>query len=380
MILFVATCVSTGANHKNSGDAASLISDPAGWEQTAAPRACRGATVTSGIGLAWKWLNHRISWWEVHPEWKAAGADAGLVAGYVGGNWSTGETFQDTPLVRYRYARIQAGDAAAFTPVAVKLLLAAPVDEARQQFSFALDDLELDGYDRHFVFLQGLTLNSAVEQHDPAYPADYGPALGYTSRGIGAGIENVAVADGRISFTAYARFDLGPADRRDMNEAIAHAETEAIVHALVMGMHEGAVTGARVHYRLEYHDPLFLFQPNYAHAAPEFRRQVIQGAPSMPTAFVAMRSFNFALFDSTDKGEYLRELSALAQLVTYDAETGRALLDVDGFASNASLLTYERMENDFSMELALVQLPGGEATIGHVTEEFGVGRTRLPLP
>jgi len=67
-------------------------------------------------------------------------------------------------------------------------------------------------------------------------------------------------------------------------------------------------------------------------------------------------------------------------LLSYDPTTGKAMLDVDGFASNASLLTYERMENAFSARLALIQLPQGSAVPGDKVVEFETGETTMYLP
>ena len=95
--------------------------------------------------------------------------------------------------------------------------------------------------------------------------------------------------------------------------------------------------------------------------------------------FLGLEGFNLALFGSVEKGDYIRELSVQAELLDYNPSTGEAVVDLDGFASNASLLTYEIMETDFEARLALVQLPDGSVEQRRIQREFEVGQTAIPL-
>jgi len=344
---------------------------------------CPRAVVTSGLGLAWAKVNHRISLWRVAPEQVSCPAtvpdDVTLQVGSVGGNWSTGQTMSDTPSVAYAYNAVDGGDNAAFYPVAVSLWLDAPADEAEIDVDVSLADAQLDGYAHHAVLLNGLELRTDVEQVDPDYPDNYDPALGYTSRGIGAAVRDLQVADGVARFVAHARFDLGPADRRKMNRAIEHARTKAVVHALLIGYNEGNVAAAEHGYSVSY-DHRLLLQPDYPHAPEELRQLTITGAPGYPVAFAGLQSFDFRLFASVEEGDYIREFSVMASLLDYDETTGEALIDLDGYASNAGWLTYEDLENDFTATIALVQWPSGQATAGEKFVEFDTGEQEMTLP
>ena len=52
---------------------------------------------------------------------------------------------------------------------------------------------------------------------------------------------------------------------------------------------------------------------------------------------------------------------------------------MDGFASNVGLLTYETMENDFSADIVLFQLPDGSVAPARLEQPFETGETYLPL-
>ena len=346
---------------------------------------CPRAIVTSGLGLGWKWLNHRISYWDVHPEQgdcpSSVPQDAALAFGYVGGSWSTGAVWTDIPILNYRYFAVDAGPDAAFVSYRHDLTIDAPQDIANDVVVIDLEQSGLAGFEHYAVFLAGLTLDTDVEQIDPDYPPDYDPALGYTSRGIGAGISDVTVTDGKLTFGLWARFELGAADREDMNSAIAHARTQATVHMLVAGFDNAAVTSKDHAYQVQYDPPRLVLQPQYDHAPEAMRRFSIQGQPGFDQAFVALQSFNLKLFGSVDRGDYIRTLSVDANLLSYDPATGAAQVDLDGFASNASTaFTEETLENDFTGRVALVQLAGGTVSAGEKTMEFETGADQVPLP
>lgn len=349
----------------------------------AAASACPRAVVTSGLGLAWEKLNHRISLWRIYPDQaacpNAVPQNVPLQAGYVGGNWSTGQTASDTPLLRYRYFAVDAPEAVEFYALSVELFLDAPEDEAEKEVVLNLGEVGLAGKAAYTVLLSGLELRTDVKQVDPAYPPEYEPAMGYTSRGIGAAVRNLTIEEDVARFNVWARFELGKADRPRMNQAIEHARTRAVVHVLVAGLSAGAVTTAKHEYYLIYDPPWLMFQKPYNHTGPVQRHLEIQGEPGYPVAFCGLRSFDFRLFGSVKKGDYLRELSVQARLLSYDRAGGKAVLDVDGYASNASLLTYETMENKFTAELALVQLPSGSAEPGDLRQPFATGEATLNL-
>ena len=347
------------------------------------PIGCTRTVVTTGLGLAWKRLNHRISYWDVHPQNNncpdSMTQQTYLHAGYVGGNWSTGQTASDVPIVKYNYFSVDCGPYAAFYPVAVEMEISGPDYRTRKTVTVSLKEAGIEGFDSYEVFLSGLTLDTDIPQTDPFYPGNYTPDMGYTARGIGAGVERLVVKGATLNFTAWARFELGQADRPGMNDAIPYAKTKAKVHALIMG-YKGNIAYTEHGYAVNYGSPLPLMQPDYPHVNSQMRRAYLRGEPGFENNFLALQSFNFRLFGSVENGDYIREISVRTSLLSYDEKTGLAQADVDGFASNASLLTYETMESDFDAELALVQLPGGVSLEGALETQFDTGKTRLLLP
>jgi hypothetical protein len=355
--------------------------DPAASHAAACPR----AVVSSGLGLAWKRLNHRISYWSLHPNQQtcpsAAPAGVTLTAGNVGGDWSTGVVLEDTPLAHYRYFAVDGGGRLGFAAVDFELAIDPPGYEAKTPAEVPLASAGLAGFADYAVLLQGLTLTTDAPQPDPDYPVDYDRAQGYASRGLGAGVADLAVVDGRARFTVWARFELGPADRPAMNRAMRHARTRARVYALLVGLRDAALTHAEHGYTLRYDPPRRLLQRDYRHASPEQQRFAVAGRPGFPVAFLGLESFDFRLFGGAANGDYLRELSVQAKLVDYNPATGAATVVLDGFASNASwALTYETMINKFSARLALVQLSGGEAQQREKSFAFRTGETTVNLP
>jgi len=343
---------------------------------------CPRAVVTSGLGLRWKLVNHRISLWEVAPDQPVCPAavpeDVPLSVGSIGGPWSTGQVFTDAPSVSYAYFAVDCG-AAAFASVSVPVTIDAPSPAGSASGAVALAEHGLAGRERYAALLAGLALTTDVPQTDPLYPPEYDPAYGYTSRGIGAGVTGLAVEGGVARFDVWVRFEHGPADRPDMNEALKHARTRAVVHVLLAGLDGGAVTEEPRAYTLEYPPPPLLFAREYPRAPEELRRMEIAGVPGLPVAAVGLASFEFRLFGPVAEGDYMREFSVSADMVSHDPAAGRAVVDVDGFASNVGLLTYETMVNDFSAGVVLLQLPSGTARPGELREAFDTGETVLPL-
>lgn len=345
---------------------------------------CRQQMVTSGMGLRWKRVNHRISRWEISPQTPAdcsaaSNPEFSLRVGCMGGNWSTGQTMKDTPILDYRYFVVNS-KYAAFLPVNVELTIEAPSPEAEREVSLSLREHGLAGFSAYEVLLNGLALDTDVPQTSPAYPAQYDPALGYTTRGIGAAVHGLSVERGMARFTVRARFELGTADRFRMNRAVRCAQTRATVQALLVGLRAGHVTALERRLVIRHPRPWVLLQPEYEPTSATERRLELAGEPGYAEAFLGLREFAFRLFAPDGKADYLRELSVQAEILGYEPDTGRTVVDLNGYASNVGLLTYRTMINRFSARLALVQLPGGEVRAGRKTLEFPVGTTALPLP
>lgn len=373
-VLLAVVLSSAGPSCEGGGE----TGPPAGLEE-----GCHRAVITSGFGLRWATLNHRISLWSVYPrlEGPCLGASPGdrvLSVGCVGGPWSTGHIGTDTPWVSYEYWTLES-PLAAFSTVSVPITIDAPSAFGTGSVRIDLARSGLRGYQRYAALLLGLRLETGVKQNDPLYPPEYDPSWGYTSRGIGAGIVDLDTGDGTLDLAVWARFEHGPSDRADMNRALQHARTRAVVHVLLVGLSSGAYTAETVSYRLEYPKPRRFFAPDYPHAPEELRRIEIQGAAGLPVAVAGLSGFDLCLFGSSNRGDYVRELSASVRLVSYDPGTGRVLLDVDGFASNVGLLTYETMENDVSATVVVLQVPEGRATAGRLNRAFETGEALIEL-
>ena len=344
--------------------------------------ACHRAVVTSGLGLRWAYANHRISLWNVHPVQdacpEAVPGDGMLSVGSIGGPWSTGQVAMDKPSVSYDYFAVDS-DVAAFAVVSVPITIDAPSPTGTASVALLLPEHGMEGYEQYTALLSGLALTTNVQQVDPLYPDAYDPSYGYTSRGIGAGVTDPVLEGDVVRFSVWAHFEHGSADRPDMNQALEHARTRVVVHILLVGLRGGAVTPATKAYLLEYPPPRLLFAKEYDHAPEELRRTEIAGVPGLAVAAVGITNFDFRLFGSVPQGEYMREFYISARMLSHDPVTGRAVLDVDGFASNVGIITYETMENDFSAGLVLLQLPAGTAVPGRIHEAFETGETFLPL-
>lgn len=353
-----------------------------GNDQT--PGGCPRAVVTSAMGLSWQHLNHRISLWKVMPEQNGCPenvpADVPLHIGFVGGNWSTGETLTDLPGYEYGYFAVDSPGNIRFVSMDVELWIDPPTYESSRHIVLSLPELGLSGFTKITVLLSGLTLSTDVEQIDPQYPEDYRPDLGYTSRGIGAGVRNIVKNGAVLGFDVGAKFELGLADRPDMNAAILRARTKAVVRLQIVALREGNIHCAGHGYFLEYDPPRLLGQPNYDHAPVGLREFVVQGTPGIANAFIALQSFDFKLFGSVTEGDYIRAFSVKADLLAYNPQSGQAEIDLDGFASNAGLLTYETMENDFTATLALIQFANGAARAGSISNTFETGEAEVVLP
>lgn len=373
LVLLLVALVSAGSSCEGGGETESAGGIDAG---------CHQAVVMSGFGLRWATLNHRISLWSVYPylEGPCPGApgDRLLAVGCVGGPWSTGHIGTDTPWVSYEYWTLES-PFAAFSTVSIPITIDAPSAFGTASVRIDLARTGLRGYQRYAALLSGLTLTTSVKQENPFYPPEYDPSWGYTSRGIGAGILDLRTDDGTLDLAVWARFEHGPSDRADMNRALQHARTRAVVHVLLVGLSSGVYTAETVSYRLEYPRPRRFFAPDYPHAPEELRRIEIRGAAGLPVAVVGLSGFDLCLFGSSNRGDYMRELSASVRLVSYESSSGKALLDVDGFASNVGLLTYETMENDFSATVVLLQLPEGGAAAGRIEKAFETGETFIEL-
>lgn len=249
----------------------------------------------TGWNYEWEQLSHRVSTLRV-----GVADDTSLSLGLVGGDWSTGATFTDTPYYRVRYQRVTATGLRVFRGTAT--LLVGP--EPSGTTTLELDAAGLpEGYALSAV-INGFSLDTDVPQ-GADYPADYDPAYGYTSNGFGFFLGDVERVGDTLRVPVQANVRWGPQDRADMNAAIPYAVTEVTVNVVVLaGPFEPETSSASKTLDLPW-DPPFTDQPPL-----ELDVDFAGGASE---ALVAWRGFDLGLNlegPSMGEGDYLRAFGA----------------------------------------------------------------------
>lgn len=250
----------------------------------------------TGWQYEWEQLSHRVSFLRVGVE-----EDTSLSLGLVGGDWSTGATFTDTPLYRVRYQRVVGAGVQVVRGSAT--LEVGP--EPDGSTTLVLDGADLPANASLVAVIDGFTLDTNVPQPD-GYPADYDPAYGYTSNGFGLALGEPERdgTDVRIPVDATVRW--GPQDRSDVNAALVHAVTGVTVDVALIAF-DGeldvlALSGARP----------YVEQPRPYTEQPPMEIPV-DFAGGAREGFVAWRSFDLQLnLEGNDvgQGDYLRAFGA----------------------------------------------------------------------
>ncbi len=251
----------------------------------------------TGWEYEWEQLSHRVSYLRVGVE-----EDTSLSLGLVGGDWSTGTTFTDTPLYRVRYQRIEGAGIRIVRGAATLLVGPDPSGTT----TLVLDGTDLPANASLVAVIDGFTLDTSVPQPD-GYPDGYDPAYGYTSQGFGLALGEPERdgTDVRIPIDATVRW--GPQDREDVNAAIPHAVTEVSVDVALVAfdgdLEVFPLAGARPY------DPTQ--ERPYTEQPPiEMPVDFSGGARE---GFVAWRSFDLQLNlegPSVGEGDYLRAFGA----------------------------------------------------------------------
>lgn len=362
--------------------AAGCAGDPS--EANFDPDARTSAVVTTRMGLGWANLNHRITLWRVRlaPEPGAAGTESSLDAAYIGGDFSTGETMSDTPMVEMAGLRASATDPSQMGFARERIILDVdPSAESQTTVSLARSSLRLAGYPRVVALLQGLELNTDVPQ-DASYPPNYDPAHGYTSRGFGAGVEVTALDDDTLSLAVRARFEHGHSDRTDMNAAMEVARTRVAVDVLLVGLPANApLLEGRVDYRLTYPEPEPLVDQDIPAPSAEQTAIDLQAPPGSPSGIYGLASFDFRLDpDEPGAGYYIREMDVGVALRHHDVPSGAATFDLVGYASNATgFLAFYALRTQFEGELVWLPVPVTTESIV-LSEAFETGAASFDLP
>lgn len=343
---------------------------------------CPRHLVTSGFGLAWKNLNHRIALWDVHPSSPVCPdsikEETLLNFGYIGGDFSTGDIMSDTPIYYYSGYAVDTKNTLSFHSGNAVVVVEAPDYVVEKEIT--IHGSEFDPKISSVILISGLSVDTNIEQTDPEYPDSYAPGLGYTVRGLGVRIDKIWTEEGAVHFTLRAKFEPGIGDRPAMNEAIRHASVKMKVFFTAVTLHNAKATTIDHGYRLEYPPPTFLIPQYIAHAKKHQREVKIVGHPGFGLAFCGFTEFDFTLFGDEGKGDYIRAISTKVSLIDYEVSSGKATLDIDGYASNSSLTAWETMINDFRAKAVMVQFDSGYLSPIDMTDKFQTGSVQVPLP
>ena len=253
----------------------------------------RDTVVWSGSNYTWDLLSHRVSLIRT-----ILAEDETTSLGLIGGDWSTGESFADTPMYRSHH---QAISAKGFYVVHGETTLTVGPDGAASA-SESVSDATLLGMSEHVVVLRGYEINTDVAQ-GADYPEDYNPAYGYTSRGYGFSLSTPEVSGDTLTFEVAASVRWGVQDRSDMNAAIPYAQTGVRVAWTAIGF-EGTLGEDAVSESVTYdHEPPYSEHPPVEAAL---------GAGEGGVEVVGLRSFDLLMTaqDGSDEGDYLRAFGA----------------------------------------------------------------------
>lgn len=342
---------------------------------------CADAVLPNGFGLAWQNLNHRISKWSVRVDASRAesctdGGGATLNTTFIGGDWTTGQSSTDIPIVMLDYAVVAPREPGVKTD---PYLWA-----AHHETSFDIDPSQRaatttsrpDSSHPRVEVLTGLELDTDVPQ-DASYPENYDPAHGDTSRGVTARVMDRSDGDVDVEVALLH----GEADRPPMNAAIPFARTRAIVAHTTVEVPEGVITRATKTFRLTYPMQDALDTTPIPHGDDAAMSMEIAGELGFAHGIVLLTGISFALFPDLVYGDYLRELSVRPRNVRYDSKTGVARLILDGYVSNSGFLTMAGMDADMTFDVVLVQWNGGGAPVqvGFVSS-FETGQASFELP
>lgn len=319
------------------------------------------ARVLTGWSYAWSDLSHRISVLRVDVPQEG---DAELAL--VGGSYTNGSDGTDTPNYAVSWSDI-AVPGATYAEAGADWVVG-PDGRA----SATLEAPAPEGCDGPVALLNGFGLDTGIPQ-SADYPADYDPALGYTSNGFGFAVGEVAQADGALTVDVTAEVRWGVQDRDDMNAAIPHAQTGVYARVLfVCGAQDLAAAKAEGNAAYAF-DPPFTEQPTMT-AALTVEGGARDGVAGL-TGFALDAAFTNV--DGSAAGDYLR---AFGVGVTgaddgHGAWTGTAT----GTLSNSSAIEYGQLDAAFSVGVVRVGRRGAQQVVHDTAGSHAVGSTTVDL-
>lgn len=324
--------------------------------------ACAGpgdpALVLTGWEYEWEQLSHRVSYVRVGIE-----PDSSLDLGLVGGDWSTGATFTDTPMYRVRYQEVS-GSGVTILRDSVRLSVG---PEPEETGTLTFDVAGIPPASSLVAVIGGFELDTGVAQGED-YPDDYNPAYGYTSNGFGIRLGEVTRDSDTATVPVTGSVRWGPQDREDMNAAIPYAVTELGVDVvLIAAPGEPEVQSVSGESAYE-HDPPYSEQP--AMTTSVAFAEAAEGV-------VGWRSFDLTANASgadAGEGEYLRAFGM--ELVPTGAETTGWDGEVTATLSSSSAIEFTDFQAAFSGEIVRVASPDVYAEHWLVSGSHPTGQAR----
>jgi len=308
--------------------------------------------ILTGWNVTWGQLSHRIAYLETTLQ-----SDASLRLGMIGGNWSTGEAFSDTPTYRVRYSTVSSA-AAHFVDGESELVIG-PDGTASTTATVPLDALPRHG--KQVAVLRGFAYDTDIEGLD-GYPEDYDPGHGYTLVSQGVAFSTVERQGDEYVFEVQAIFETGPADREDMNEAMPFSQVAATVSWTLIGF-EGHLQTATV-----TDDQPLSWTPPYSHHEPLFDSLPLGIESGYPAGIVGWRSFVLSQQNDDKAGEYIRAMGAEIVPASTPADHGFTG-NVEAIYSNSSLSEFHQIDMAFEGEILWMGLADGDAEVTHQVVE-----------
>ena len=320
------------------------------------------ALILTGWEYEWDLLSHRISLLRVDLK-----QDATVDLGLIGGTYTTGEEGTDT--LRYRLGYSDIGVPGAVVTEASATWIMGPQSTDTATVSAAAPE----GCDDQIAaYLNGFAIDTDVEQ-DAAYPADYDPALGYTSNGFGFTLGAPTSSAGTLSVDVTATVRWAPQDRDDMNAAIPLARTEVSAGVLFVCF-KGDSTAGLYSGALDYE-----WDPPYSEQPPMTAAIVLDG--DEPDGVASVTGFelgaDFTNVDGSAAGDYLRSFGV--ELTGQDDGKGTWSGDLTAQITNTSAIEYGDLTASYAVELVRIGVRGATSEPTTLDGTHDVGETTLTL-
>jgi hypothetical protein len=319
------------------------------------------ALVLSGWEYDWELLSHRVSLLRVDLQ-QSATADLAL----VGGSYTTGEDASDTPNYRIGWSDIGV-PGATFTEANGEWVVG---PEGTSTAALTVEAPE--SCENVTAYLNGFSIETDIPQ-SADYPADYDPALGYTSNGFGFSLSEPTNTDGVLAVDVTASIRWAPQDREDMNAAIPFAQTGVSARVLFACYAGDAVT-MTVSGSADYP-----FEPAYTEQPPMTAPVEIAGVA--PDGVLGNTGFNldaaFTNVDGSDAGDYLRSFGV--ELTGADDGEGNWRGTTTAQITNSSLIEFGDLLASFSASYARIGVRGSITEMRTIEGTHTVGETTINL-